>query len=51
MNAKGTTGKSLNVKLPMCLLPWIDKSKLDWIYLSKNPCAIELLKQNIDFFN
>ena len=38
----------MNLSLPMCLLPWIDKSKLDWIYLSKNPCAIELLKQNID---
>ena len=39
----------LNVKLPMCLLPWIDKSKIvcwHWRNLSRNSCEIELLKKN-----
>ena len=30
------------------LLDWIDKKKLDWSYLSKNPNAIDLLKDNQD---
>ena len=29
----------------MCLLDWIDKDKLNWSYLSSNPCAIQLLKE------
>ena len=38
----------MNVELPMCLLDWIDKDKLDWRSLSKNPCAMDLLKANQD---
>jgi hypothetical protein len=34
--------------LPMKLLDWIDKSKLDLFYLSLNPNAIEILKENYD---
>jgi len=30
------------------LLDWIDKDKLNWELLSKNPNAIDLLKENID---
>ena len=30
------------------LRDWIDKSKLNWTYLSKNPNAIELLEANRD---
>ena len=42
----------LNVKLPMCFLPWIDKSKINsWCCLSRNPCAIELLKENPNKLN
>ena len=37
---------SSNMELPMCLLPWIDKSKLNWYSLLLNPNAIELLKEN-----
>jgi len=38
----------------MRLRDWIDNSKLNYIYLSLNKNAIELLKQNpdkIDWFN
>ena len=38
----------MNVELPMCLLDWIDKDKIDWRYLSLNPNAIDLLKANPD---
>ena len=44
----------MNVKLPMCLLNWIDKDKLDWRILSRNPNAIDLLTANqykIDWYN
>ena len=41
----------INVKLPMCLLDWIDKSKINWDMLSLNPCAIELLKEHPDKIN
>ena len=30
------------------LLDWIDKDKLNWSYLSKNPNAIDLLEENYD---
>jgi len=30
------------------LLDWIDKSRLDWPSLSRNPNAIELLEANYD---
>jgi hypothetical protein len=33
------------------LLDWIDKSKLDWYYISSNPCAITLIKENPDKIN
>ena len=36
----------MNVELPMCLLDWIDKDKLNWTQLSSNPNAIDLLKEN-----
>ena len=36
----------MNTELPMCLLDWIDKDKLNWTQLSQNPNAIELLKEN-----
>jgi len=38
----------MNTELPMCLLDWIDKDKLDWSQLSRNPNAeaIALLKEN-----
>ncbi len=32
--------------LPMKLLDWIDPKKIDWIYLSANPNAIEMIKKN-----
>ena len=37
-----------NLELPMCLLDWIDKDKIDWRYLSYNPNteAVALLKEN-----
>ncbi len=40
----------MNTELPMCLLDWIDKDKLNWRYLSQNPNAeaISLLKENPD---
>jgi hypothetical protein len=38
----------MNVKLPMCLLDWIDVNKLIWLYLSLNPNAIDLLTANQD---
>ena len=38
----------MNVELPMCLLDWIDKYKLEWWGLSLNPNAINLLKANQD---
>ena len=31
------------------LLDWIDKHKLDWIMLSRNPNAIDLLKERIEY--
>ena len=40
-NLKGT-----NLELPMCLLDWIDKDKINWDHLSSNPNAIALLKEN-----
>ena len=33
------------------LRDWIDKNKVDWNYLSKNPNAIEILKENKDKIN
>ena len=30
------------------LLDWIDKDKLDWFWLSKNPNAIDLLENNLN---
>jgi len=33
------------------LLDWIDKDKIDWSYLSQNPNAIDLLKDNQDKIN
>ena len=33
------------------LLDWIDINKIDWDYLSENPNAIELLKENQDKIN
>ena len=33
------------------LLDWIDINKIDWCYLSENPNAIELLKENKDKIN
>jgi hypothetical protein len=36
----------MNTELPMCLLDWIDKDKLDWTQLSKNVNAIQMLKEN-----
>ena len=41
----------LNVELPMCLLNWIDKDKLDWNWISSNVNAIELLKKNPEKIN
>ena len=38
----------MNVELPMCLLDWIDKDKLNWKSLSENPNAINLLTANQD---
>ena len=35
----------MNTELPMCLLDWIDKDKLDWTQLSKNVNAIQMLKE------
>jgi hypothetical protein len=29
-------------------LDWIDKDKLDWIYLSSNINAIDILEKNLD---
>jgi hypothetical protein len=46
MNVKGT-----NLELPMCLLDWIDKDKIDWLNLSLNPNAIALLRENPDKIN
>ena len=43
MNFTGT-----NLELPMRLLNWIDKDKLDWLNLSANPCAMDLLTANPD---
>jgi len=34
--------------LPMKLLDWIDKNKINWNYLSINPNAVQLLKANKD---
>jgi hypothetical protein len=39
------------VKPPMKLLDWIDINKLNWLDLSKNPVAIDLLKANNDMIN
>ena len=38
-----------NLELPMCLLDWIDKDKINWSALSSNPNAeaIALLKKNL----
>ena len=33
------------------LLDWIDKAKLNWTFLSRNPNAIDLLKENISKSN
>ena len=30
------------------LRSWIDQDKLDWAWLSSNPCAIRLLEENPD---
>jgi len=38
----------MNTELPMCLLDWIDKSKISWSNLSLNPNAIKLLRENPD---
>ena len=38
----------MNTELPMCFLDWIDKDKIHWYYLSLNPNAIQLLKENPD---
>jgi hypothetical protein len=35
----------------MKLRDWIDIKKLNWEYLSKNPNAIELLKENYNKIN
>jgi uncharacterized protein YlzI (FlbEa/FlbD family) len=32
----------------MELLPWINETRLDWERLSRNPNAIELLRENTD---
>jgi len=34
--------------LPIKLQDWVDVTKINWIYLSRNPNAIELLKANPD---
>jgi len=38
----------MNLELPMCLLDWIDKDKLNWdgLSLHSNAEAIALLKEN-----
>ena len=33
------------------LLDWIDEKKLNWLLLSSNPAAIDLLKDNINKIN
>ena len=42
-----------NLELPMCLLDWIDKDKINWSALSSNPNAeaIALLKKKPDKIN
>jgi len=40
--------RSIFLQMVMKLLPWIDVDKLDWIGLSSNPNAIELLINNLD---
>jgi len=34
--------------IPMKLLDWLDESKLDWDYLSKNTNAIPLFERHPD---
>ena len=38
----------MNLELPMCLLDWIDKDKLDWDNLSYNVNAIQMLTEKPD---
>ena len=38
----------MNLELPMCLLDWIDKDKINWGNLSANPNAIALLREHPD---
>jgi hypothetical protein len=33
------------------LRDWIDINKINWVYLSKNPNALELLKENQNIIN
>ena len=33
------------------LLPWIDEGKINWVMLSGNPNAIDLIKANPDKIN
>ena len=37
-----------NLELPMRLIDWVDKNKIDWSYLSLNENAIQLLRENPD---
>jgi len=41
----------MSQNIPMKLLDWLDKSKLDWDGLSKNPNAIPLLERNPEKIN
>ncbi len=38
----------MNIKLPMCLLNWINSDKIEWGWLSMNPSegAMNLLENN-----
>ena len=39
------------IPMPMKLRSWIDLKKIDWYYLSRNPAAIELLRENLENIN
>ena len=38
----------LNINIMLKLRDWIDVNKINWMELSRNPNAIELLKENKD---
>ena len=37
--------------IPYKLLDWVDKDKLFWVYLCRNPHAGQLLEKNLDKIN